>query len=79
MDLAVMQLEAELRWLEMVEARLDDIRRQPVPGRTSAAGGAPRRTAGSGDHVARGPRSPFSRDPWLSALIRPSGLPWEVG
>lgn len=31
MDLAVMHLEAELRWLEMVEARLDDICRQPVP------------------------------------------------
>ena len=31
LDLVVMHLEAELRWLEMVEARLDDIRRQPVP------------------------------------------------
>jgi DNA-binding PadR family transcriptional regulator len=30
-DRAIMQLEADLRWLEMIEARLDDIRRQPVP------------------------------------------------
>lgn len=31
LDQAVMHLEADLRWLEMVEARLDDIRRQPIP------------------------------------------------
>lgn len=31
LDQAVMHVEADLRWLEMVEARLDDIRRQPLP------------------------------------------------
>lgn len=31
LDQAVMHLEADLRWLEMVEARLDEIRRQPLP------------------------------------------------
>lgn len=31
LDRAVMHLEADLRWLEMIEARLDDIRRQPLP------------------------------------------------
>ena len=29
-DKAVMHLEADLRWLEMIEARLDDVKRQPV-------------------------------------------------
>jgi DNA-binding PadR family transcriptional regulator len=31
LDSAVMHTEAELRWLDMVEARLDDIRKQPPP------------------------------------------------
>jgi len=31
LDQAVMHLEADLRWLEMIEARLDEIRRQPLP------------------------------------------------
>lgn len=31
LDQAVMHLEADLRWLEMVEARLDEICRQPIP------------------------------------------------
>lgn len=31
LDKAVMHLEADLRWLDMVEARLDDMRRQPLP------------------------------------------------
>ncbi len=30
-DKAIMHCEADLRWLDMVEARLDDIRRQPLP------------------------------------------------
>lgn len=29
-DKAVMHLEADLRWLEMIEARLDDVKRHPV-------------------------------------------------
>ena len=31
LDSAVMHLEADLHWLEMVEARLDEIKRQPLP------------------------------------------------
>ena len=31
LDRVVMYLEADLRWLEMVEARLDEISRQPIP------------------------------------------------
>ena len=31
LDKTVMHLEADLRWLDMVEARLDEIRRQPLP------------------------------------------------
>lgn len=30
-DQAIMHLEADLRWLDMVESRLDDIQRQPLP------------------------------------------------
>ncbi len=30
LDKAVMHLEADLRWLDMIEARLDEIRRQPL-------------------------------------------------
>lgn len=31
LDQAVMHLEADLRWLEMIEARFDEVRRQPLP------------------------------------------------
>jgi DNA-binding PadR family transcriptional regulator len=31
LDQAIMHLEADLRWLDMVEARLDEVRRQPLP------------------------------------------------
>ena len=31
LDQAVMHLEADLRWLDMVESRLDEISRQPIP------------------------------------------------
>lgn len=31
LDQAVMHIEADLRWLEMIEARLDEIKRQPLP------------------------------------------------
>ncbi len=31
LDQAVMHVEADLRWLEMIEARLDEIQRQPLP------------------------------------------------
>jgi hypothetical protein len=31
LDKTAMHLEADLRWLEMVEARLEEVRRQPFP------------------------------------------------
>jgi DNA-binding PadR family transcriptional regulator len=31
MDKAIMHLEADLRWLDMIEARLDEVKKQPVP------------------------------------------------
>ena len=31
LDQAIMHVEADLRWLDMVEARLDDVVRQPLP------------------------------------------------
>lgn len=31
LDKAIMYLEADIRWLEIVESRLDDIKRQPLP------------------------------------------------
>lgn len=31
LDQAIMHLEADLRWLEMIEARLDEVVRQPLP------------------------------------------------
>lgn len=31
LDQAVMHLEADLRWLDMIEARLDDVKLQPLP------------------------------------------------
>jgi DNA-binding PadR family transcriptional regulator len=31
LDQAIMHLEADLRWLDMVESRLDEVRRQPLP------------------------------------------------
>jgi DNA-binding PadR family transcriptional regulator len=31
LDQAIMHLEADLRWLEMIEARLDEVTRQPLP------------------------------------------------
>jgi hypothetical protein len=43
LDKAVMHLEADLRWLDMVEARLDEIKRQPLPEPESKPRGRPRK------------------------------------
>lgn len=43
LDRAVMHLEADLRWLDMIEARIDDIRRQPLPEPPPRLRGRPRR------------------------------------
>ncbi|MCA9939359.1 MAG: PadR family transcriptional regulator [Anaerolineales bacterium] len=44
LDQAVMHLEADLRWLEMVEARLDEISRQPIPEPVERPRGRPPRS-----------------------------------
>jgi len=46
LDKAAMHLEADLRWLDMTEARLDEIRRQPLPEPESKARGRPRKSRG---------------------------------
>ena len=43
LDKAVMHLEADLRWLDIVEARLDEIQRQPLPEPESKPRGRPRK------------------------------------
>ncbi|MBE0448798.1 MAG: helix-turn-helix transcriptional regulator [Actinobacteria bacterium] len=43
LDRAIMHLEADLRWLDMMEARIDEIRRQPVPEPEPRPRGRPRR------------------------------------
>ncbi|MCI0575337.1 MAG: PadR family transcriptional regulator [Chloroflexi bacterium] len=43
LDKAIMHLEADLRWLDLIEARLDDIRRQPLPEPQVKPRGRPRK------------------------------------
>jgi DNA-binding PadR family transcriptional regulator len=47
LDSAIMHTEAELRWLDMVEVRLDDIRGQPPPIPPPRTRGRPRKAANS--------------------------------
>jgi DNA-binding PadR family transcriptional regulator len=42
-DKAIMHLEADLRWLDMVEARLDEVKRQPLPKPEAKPRGRPRK------------------------------------
>lgn len=44
LDKAGMHLEADLRWLDMVEARLDEVQRQPPPEPETRPRGRPRKT-----------------------------------
>jgi DNA-binding PadR family transcriptional regulator len=46
-DKAIMHLEADLRWLDMVEARLEDVKRQPLPQPEARPRGRPRKPRGS--------------------------------
>lgn len=49
LDKVIMHLEADLRWLDMVEARWDDIRRQPLPEPEAKPRGRPRKTLPAGE------------------------------
>lgn len=43
LDKAIMHFEADLRWIDMVEARLDDVKRQPLPEPATKPRGRPRK------------------------------------
>ena len=44
-DKGIMHLEADLRWLDMIEARLEDVRRQPLPLPEPRPRGRPRKAS----------------------------------
>ncbi len=44
LDKVAMHLEADLRWLDMTEARLDEIKRQPLPEPEAKPRGRPKKT-----------------------------------
>jgi DNA-binding PadR family transcriptional regulator len=46
MDKAIMHLEADLRWIDMLEARLDDIRQHPPPQPQPRPRGRPKNRTG---------------------------------
>jgi DNA-binding PadR family transcriptional regulator len=48
LDKAIMHLEADLRWLDMVEARLEDVKRQPMPEPDVKPRGRPRKQTADG-------------------------------
>jgi DNA-binding PadR family transcriptional regulator len=43
LDKAIMHLEADLRWIDMTEARLDEVKRQPLPEPETKPRGRPRK------------------------------------
>ncbi len=46
LDKSIMHLEADLRWIDLIEARLDDIRRQPPPQPHVKPRGRPKKALG---------------------------------
>lgn len=51
LEQAIMHTEADLRWLDMIEARLDELMRQPLPEVEVRARGRPAKRQGGGpDH-----------------------------
>jgi DNA-binding PadR family transcriptional regulator len=46
LDKAIMHVEADLRWLDMIEARLDEIRHQPLPEPETKPRGRPKKIWG---------------------------------
>ncbi len=45
LDKTVMHVEADLRWLDMIEARLDEVKRQPLPEPEVKPRGRPKKNA----------------------------------
>lgn len=48
LDKSIMHLEADLKWLDLIEARLDDIRKQPLPVPEVKQRGRPKKKNGAG-------------------------------
>jgi len=48
-DKAIMHLEADLRWLDMAEMRLEEVKRQPLPEPELRRRGRPRKSAENTD------------------------------
>lgn len=49
LDQAIMHTEADLRWLDMIEARLDDLKKQPLPEGEARSRGRPPKESGRRD------------------------------
>lgn len=47
LDKAIMHLEADLRWLDITEMRLDEVKRQPLPEPEARVRGRPRKAVNS--------------------------------
>ena len=56
LDKAAMHLEADLRWLDLLETRLDEVQRQPRPEPVARSRGRPRK--GATTPAGRGPAQP---------------------
>jgi hypothetical protein len=53
LDKTVMHLEADLRWLDMLESRLDEVRSQPVPQPDLRPRGRPKKKPSHGNGKGR--------------------------
>jgi DNA-binding PadR family transcriptional regulator len=51
LDQAIMHVEADLRWLDVIEARLEEVRQQPLPEPEARRRGRPRKIRGEGQEV----------------------------
>jgi hypothetical protein len=73
LDKAMMHLEADLRWLDMVEARLEDVRRQPRPQPEPRPRGRPPRRAEETPEGAGPPPAEGSAPAATGSVAGPAG------
>lgn len=73
LDKAIMHLEADLRWLDMIESRLSEIEKQPLPEREPKPRGRPRgkSTTKPADKPPEKPPDELERE----AVNQPTGKP----